>query len=237
MKVEEILDELNNLVWSERKDPLKNNKLLELVIKRNEILHKDFEPPPFNQIAEKQYENYCEFLDHSTKIPKEFRAYHSGPSMQSELINTRKTFEDYSIHNHIYFSLNPEEIVRNYLDDYYQKNNAIYVIDLKSVSNARVQTSYSSEVLWSDKIRTLIECYKDEEYMEKLLKERNIYDRIYIEPFKYKPKEELKKAAIKEIEIWLSRYTIPFKLKHLKRYKRKKQNFILIPQPIKVIYY
>ena len=44
----------------------------------------------------KSYENFCELLTRKTQIPLEFRAYHSGPPAQTQLIHSGKIFRDLS---------------------------------------------------------------------------------------------------------------------------------------------
>ena len=223
------LEEISDLIARTHSE----NELLNLVISRNESFHEGTSKEGKNQ---SNYKSYCEVLASSTKIPIELRAYHSGPISQSELVNGDKLFEGYKLTNHVYFSIDIEEVVIDYLLPENFNDRIVYVADLSKSKNARIQTSYESEVLWNDKIRTLISSYNDEKFLEQLIKEKDlVVDFRYISHLVDKPREKLKEEAIKEIKGWVDTYTVPFDPRELESYRKKGWSYILVPSPIIVI--
>ena len=216
--------------------PVNEPEIEKLLIQGNEALYHSSHLQ--NLSTNNKYQNSCSVLTSSTNIPKQFRAYHSGPSSQSELINGELPWIDgLTTTDHIYFSIDLGEIVRDYLLPENRNDNLVYVTDLRNVKGARVQTSYSGETLWNDKIRTLIDCINDDDFMKTILSCPFYSSYKYVEPFKNKSKDDIKTEAVKEIKGWISKYTIPFKLKNLERYRKKGQTYILIPQPMEVTHH
>jgi len=226
-----IEQELATLVWSD--EPTNLKKIKSLAITRNQILtfpvHASTCPK-----HEQVYKNTCEFLTFQTKIPEEFRAYHAGPAGQQELVSSSRTFEDYSINNHVYFSLDLEETIRDYVLPESRIERGVYVADVRYLDNARILTHYHSGLLWNDDINTLISCYQDPGFMKELLTTLRADNTRFIESFKDKPREEIRNEIIRKIQGWLEHNTIPFDWRHLERYNKRNQTFVLVPSPIRV---
>lgn len=232
--LEEMTEILAKLTWSEEFD---FKKITELLIKRNKLLLR--KKIPSFQKTSKPYQNYCEFLGERTRIPLQFRAYHSGPFKQIELIHRKREQEDevdVPTNSHVFFTLNLGEAVSEYILPLSYGYRALYVIDIRKLKNTRIQNDYSSEVIWNDRLRTLRDCYRDPEFIEILLSFPKSRDIEYIQPFLDKSKEVLKEAILEEARTWLERYTEPFNISDLQEYKNKKFSYLLVPSPISVGY-
>jgi len=227
-------DQLLDLIYDHKDN---GNALCQFSIQWNGLIYSGNTPKDCVQDDEsKTFKNFCEVLGPKTNFSRKFRAYHSGSAFQSRLASSKQDlFEGLSITNHIFFSTSLEEVVTSYLLPSDCNSQVIYVTDLREVKDARIQTSYESEILWNDKIRTLIQCYKDPQYAIMLSNEYpDTLDYSYIKPFKNKPPERLREAIIQEIQGWIEKHTIPFSLEDLNIYKKKNWSYILIPEPIKV---
>src|SRR3989338_9446353 len=227
-RLEQITDSISDLLT---KKPANTKEIERLLILTNNLLS-----PQKAALKSKDriYENYCYILTSSIHIPREYRAYHSGQAIQSELVRKDDPWIDnLSTTNHVYFSIDLEEIVEDYILPRNRRYNTIYVADLRSVRNARVQISYCSETLWNDRIRTLVSFYKDYGSMKELLERYSeTADYKYIEPFINKSKEELKIAMIDEIKNWINKCTISFIVDDLNEYKEKGWRYVLVPSPV-----
>lgn len=215
--------------WSDRTSI---ERMSLLAARRNETLTRKFNEREQNS---ESYENECEYLKLRTNIPEEFRAYHSGPLNQIVLNSTERPFLGYRRHNHVYFSLSLREVLRDYVLPEGCRKNGLYVIDLRKTKGARVQTSYSYETLWNDDIRSLINFYENPRFLDTVLANTSGETR-YLLQYKHASKEKILEEIKKRIDKWINRFTIPFKIKNIERYKTKNQTFILVPAPIKVSY-
>ncbi len=136
----------------------------------------------------------------------------------------------------MFFTLSLNELIKDYIMPLNRRTNGVYVVDLRKIKDSRIQVDYSSGVLWNDKLRTLIDCYKDPSFMRALLASDNCSDAKFVETFKDKPKEKLREAIIENIKTWLDNYTFPFNINDLQKYRERNQTYILVPCKIKVKY-
>lgn len=206
------------------------NEILRVVSFRNQVLSK-YLPQKVMQ-TNTSPQNYCQVLTKETTIPLEYQAYHSGPANQNFLVNSPGLqFVGHRKDSHVYFCLDLKETIQDYLA--LNVRHMVYVTDVRQLKGARIQTSYKSGTLWEDKLMAMIGSFNDLEFLQLLLEER-LSDSRYLEPFRHQSKEKLREAIVSEICSWITKYTIPFRLKHLDRYKRKRQRFMLVPEPIQV---
>lgn len=211
--------------------------LLSLVVKRNETIYRGFQTTPItNRIARTNGGNLCELLTSLTSIPVQYQVYHSGPPFQSVLTEKQESSDFSTDANYVFFSLDLEGVVVDYVIPEGFEDRVVYVADARRLLNARVQTSYDSEVIWNDKLRTLLTCYDNSEHLRMLLEEYSwCADAEYVRDFKDRPREELKRVAIKEMQDWIDKYTVPFKSEELDSYRENDWNYVLIPEPIEIV--
>jgi hypothetical protein len=229
----EITKSLSDLVNPKQKQ--NPQELLRLLLKRNQLLMQGLDIPA---AAEENYtyRNSCEYLTDKTDIPYKFRAYHAGPAGQRRLVRRAPSFEGHALDDHLFFSLSPEEITGDYILPKPRSGRGIYVTDVRNLEGARIQTHYHSALLHNDELGTLISCYEDSDFMNKLLTTDRCWTTRFIEPFEGKPKEELRQEIIRKINGWLTHNTIPFDWMHLKKYRQRGHTFVLVPSPVEVSY-
>ena len=184
-----------------------------------------------------EYPNECEPLSTKTVVPQKFRAYHCGMKMQPMLVSQSTDFEGSRKLDEVYFSLNLRDVFR-YLDLGNSSDNMIYVLDSKGVKDSWIQKDYSSEVLWGDKLRTLLNLYDQNRGSEivSVNYDPASSEHRYTAHFAGTKLKVLKAEIIKEMDDWKIKHAVPFNPNRVERYKSKNLDYLLVKGPVKVKY-
>jgi len=232
------LNSLNHELELEFYGKKRLEEILEILAKRNNFLLNGFHPDSKIQCA-----NTCKVYTSPDEIT-EFSAFHSGPryrydsarkvitdSPVSELIGRYGgDFEGKRHLHHVHFSTDLDFIISNHLLPH--ENEILYTIDLRNSKDSRLQTNYTTEVFFIDKIRTLRQCLETPGFFDRL-KASQCQNAEYLVGLNNL--NDVRSALINELDSWIEKYSTPLDISRLKEYVQKGMHIVLVKDPIKIV--
>lgn len=184
----------------------------------------------------------AELYSKNSIIPEKFRLYHGGKSINRVL--KRDLSVTRYLSGHVFFSTDLSYVQEEYLGDMCQfqdQEKNLYLIDARDISgNSFIITNLNG--VWYDEIRRIEEIIqgfrqnKINDLSDLVKLDPNfLHNRVVEKCPKLKTKEDFL-IKLKEAKYnWFPKYTRPFNIMHMQRYKKLKRKIIGVPGPIPVI--